>query len=168
MSSDVPAASAAEAVLQSVLLQPFALNATFSLTGVSGPAPSQARPPSPPLRPPRARGQGRRESRAAAAAPARAAPARAKRQSALERQRPWGRWLTSRARGQAEWDDQFVKLEGPELWRQGIGSIPVSACRDWLTVPSSRPARPREHTRVQTTVTKTARHALCGCCRVSV
>lgn len=74
MSSDVPAASAAEAVLQSVLLQPFALNATFSLTGVSGPAPSQA-----------------------------------------------------------EWDDQFVKLEGPELWRQGIGSIPVSACRDWLT-----------------------------------
>jgi hypothetical protein len=80
MSSDVPAASAAEAVLQSVLLQPFALNATFSLTGVSGPAPSQARPPSlpppaPPARPwagaagvsrrrrrPRARGAGARQA----------------------------------------------------------------------------------------------------------
>ncbi|KAJ1484261.1 hypothetical protein T484DRAFT_2522203 [Baffinella frigidus] len=73
MSSEVTASSAAEAVMQSVLQQPFALNSTFSISGVSGPKPSQV-----------------------------------------------------------DWDDQFSKLNGPELWRQGIGTISVKACRDWV------------------------------------
>lgn len=33
---------------------------------------------------------------------------------------------------QAVWDDEFLKLDGPEVWRQGIEDVSVEACRDFV------------------------------------
>uniref|UniRef100_A0A7S0MNM1 NAD(P)-binding domain-containing protein n=1 Tax=Cryptomonas curvata TaxID=233186 RepID=A0A7S0MNM1_9CRYP len=33
---------------------------------------------------------------------------------------------------QDQWDDEFLKLDGPEIWRWPLGPVPAAACRDWL------------------------------------
>merc|ERR1719183_1269649 len=70
---DVFAGAAAESVVQALMLQPSALNASLSIIGSTGPAPSQV-----------------------------------------------------------QWDDQFLRLEGPELWRDGIGAASTKAARDFI------------------------------------
>ena len=70
---DVYAPSAAEAVVQALMLQPAALNASMSVVGATGPAPSQM-----------------------------------------------------------QWDDQFLRLDGPELWRQGLGAGSAQAAKDFI------------------------------------
>lgn len=70
---DVCAPSAAEAVVQALMLQPAALNASMSVVGTAGPAPSQM-----------------------------------------------------------QWDDQFLRLDGPELWREGLGAGSVKAAKDFI------------------------------------
>lgn len=30
------------------------------------------------------------------------------------------------------WDDEFLKLDGPELWRWPLGRVPAGACRGWI------------------------------------
>jgi len=73
MTEDITSKSAAEVALQSLLLQPAALNYSFSVISEKGSASSQA-----------------------------------------------------------DWDDQFLKLDGPELWREALGSVSVDAARDWI------------------------------------
>jgi len=70
---DVYGPSAAEAVVQALMLQPAALNASLSIVGATGPAPSQL-----------------------------------------------------------QWDDQFLRLDGPELWRQGLGAGSAKAAKDFV------------------------------------
>lgn len=72
-SGDVAASSAAEGVVQALMLQPSALNASMSIIGVPGAAPSQ---------------------------------------------------LT--------WDDQFLRLDGPEIWRQELKEGTTKAARDFI------------------------------------
>eukprot|EP00286_Rhodomonas_abbreviata_P015231 CAMPEP_0181321812 /NCGR_PEP_ID=MMETSP1101-20121128/18895_1 /TAXON_ID=46948 /ORGANISM="Rhodomonas abbreviata, Strain Caron Lab Isolate" /LENGTH=513 /DNA_ID=CAMNT_0023429685 /DNA_START=28 /DNA_END=1569 /DNA_ORIENTATION=+ len=73
MTEEISPSSAAESVLQSILLQPTALNNTMSIISVAGKPPTQG-----------------------------------------------------------DWDDEFLRLDGPELWRSSLGSVSVEACRDWV------------------------------------
>lgn len=73
MTEEVAPVSAAEAVLQSLMLQPAALNTSFSIISTAGKPPTQS-----------------------------------------------------------DWDDEFLRLEGPELWREPLGTVSAAACRDWV------------------------------------
>jgi len=46
--------------------------------------------------------------------------------------------VPGKAPTQAVWDDEFLRLEGPELWREALGSVSASACRDWVKSSWSR------------------------------